>query len=58
MTVLGIGQNDVAPPPVQSAEALARIAHELDLDLVYWCRCARASWDSPRFRQLLLGSDG
>jgi len=53
VTVLGIVQDAPASPPARSAEALAEIAREFDLDLVHWCRCARASWDTPRFRQLV-----
>lgn len=57
VTVLGIVQDAPASPPVQSADALAQIAREFGLDLVHWCRCARASPDSPLFRHLLLGTD-
>jgi hypothetical protein len=57
VAVLGIVQDAPASPPRQSADALAEIAREFDLDLVHWCRCARASWDMPLFRRLLLGED-
>src|SRR5262249_46799503 len=57
VAVLGVIQDSPESPPVQSAEVLARVAREFDLDLVHWCRCARASWDTPLFRQLLLGAD-
>jgi hypothetical protein len=55
--VLGIGQVASASSPIRSASSLAEIAKEFDLDLIDWCRCARASWDSPLFRYLLLGGD-
>ncbi len=57
VTVLGIVQDLPASPPHQSAIDLAMIAREFDLDLVHWCRCARASWDMPLFRRLLLGTE-
>jgi hypothetical protein len=56
VTVLGIVQDTPASQPARSAEALAAIAREFDLDLVHWCRCGRALWDTPLFRQLLLGA--
>lgn len=56
VTVLGIVQDASTSPPARSAEALAQIAREFDLDLVHWCRCGRASWDALLFRQLLLGA--
>jgi hypothetical protein len=57
VTVLGIIQDVPASPPVRSADALALISREYDLDLVHWCRCVRASPDTPQFRHLLLGTD-
>jgi hypothetical protein len=57
VAVLAIIQEPPASPPLQSADALAQVAREFDLDLVHWCRCARASWDTPLFRRLLLGTD-
>ena len=57
VTVLGVVQGVPVPPPVRSADALAQIAREFDLDLVHWCRCGRASPDTPLFRNLLLGTD-
>ena len=57
VTVLGVVQDVPASPPARSADALARIAREFDLDLVHWCRCGRASPDAPLFRHLLLGTD-
>lgn len=39
-----------------SAELIGRLkslSHELDLDLVYWCRCARVGPDDPLFDSLL-----
>jgi hypothetical protein len=55
--VLGIVQEELVPPPTLSADALIEIAREFDLDLVHWCRCGRASWDSPLFRHLLVGTE-
>jgi hypothetical protein len=55
VTVLGIGQDTVMPAPIRSADVLVEIARQFDLDLVHWCRCVRASWDDPLFRQLLVG---
>ena len=52
ISVLGIVQEPAGEEPV---EALARLAHEFDLELVHWCRCTRASWKAPLFRQLLTG---
>lgn len=57
VAVLGIVHDSPESPPVQSADALARIAREFDFDLVHWCRCARVSWESPLFRHLLLGTN-
>jgi hypothetical protein len=50
VTVLGIAE--VAGGA--SAEGLARLAREVDLDLVHWCRCARVGWDEPLFAELLV----
>jgi hypothetical protein len=57
VTVLGIVQHMPELPPFRSADALAQIALQFDLELVNWCRCARALWDMPLFRHLLLGDD-
>jgi hypothetical protein len=57
VTVLGVVQDAPASPPARSADSLAKIAREFDLELVDWCRCGRASPDAPLFRQLLLGAD-
>ena len=57
VTVLGIVQDTQRSTCARSADALAQIARGCDLDLVHWCRCARASWDVPLFRHLLLGTD-
>lgn len=51
VTVLGIVQEF----PESPGDALSQIAREFDLELVHWCRCARASWDDPLFRELLTG---
>jgi hypothetical protein len=56
VTVLGIVQDGSQAAPVQSANALAEIAREFDLELVHWCRCCRVSWNDPLFRHLLLGT--
>jgi hypothetical protein len=48
VTVLGIVTERPEP-----SEALIQLAREFDLDLIHWCRCARASWDDPLFCQLL-----
>jgi hypothetical protein len=56
VTVLGISQA-ASPSPTRSVEVLADLAKEYDLDLIHWCRCARAAWDDPMFRQLLGGTD-
>jgi hypothetical protein len=55
VTVLGMGQDPVAPAPVRSADVLTEIARQFDLDVLHWCRCVRASWDDPLFRRLLVG---
>jgi hypothetical protein len=57
IVVLGIGQllMESRPESAQSLQRLAKLARDFDLELVNWCRCARASWDSPLFRRLLLG---
>jgi len=55
VTVLGVGQDAVQPPPHRSAAALAQIARDFELDLVHWCRCGRFSWDDERFHQLVIG---
>lgn len=39
-----------------TAEALVRLAHEFDLELVQWCRCVRARWDDPPFVPMLIGA--
>jgi hypothetical protein len=57
VTVLGFGEETPASPRVGSADAVATIARAFDLELVQWCRCERASWDTPLFRQMLLGSN-
>ena len=51
--VLGIAQESGEGGVV---EAMARLAHEFDLELIQWCRCARAEWDDPLFGRLLTGS--
>lgn len=55
VTVLGIVQDVPNPPPTRSADSLVALARKFDLDLVHWCRCARAAWDDPLFRQLVTG---
>jgi hypothetical protein len=57
VTVLGFVEETPASPPVGSADAVAEIARAFDLELVQWCRCQRASWATPLFRQMLLGSN-
>ncbi len=52
VTVLGIAQEAKQD---ESVEALTTLARDFDLELVQWCRCARAAWDDPRFRRLLTG---
>jgi hypothetical protein len=52
ISVLGIAQEAAGG---EAIEALTQIAHEFDLDLVHWCRCARVEWCDPLFRQLLEG---
>jgi hypothetical protein len=56
VTVLGIVQDAPERPLTRSADALIEIARQFDLELVHWCRCARASWDNPLFRHLLIGA--
>ncbi|WP_425616184.1 hypothetical protein NA78x_006123 [Anatilimnocola sp. NA78] len=53
VSVLGIAQTSLPAPPQQSITKLAEIAQKFDLELVQWCRCARATADQPLFRQLL-----
>lgn len=57
LTTLAIDQDLPEHPPQHSAEALARLAKDFDLELIRWCRCARASWSLPLFREMLLGSN-
>ena len=57
ITVLGIVQDTQKEPPARSADALAEIAREFDLDLIHWCRCGRAPCDTRLFRELLLGTN-
>ena len=52
VTVLGIVQ-ELPETLGRSADALAEIAREFDLDLVHWNRCVRVSCDDLQFRQLL-----
>jgi hypothetical protein len=54
VTVFGIAQQAVDSPPSRSVDCLAEIAREFNLNLVHWCRCVRASWTDPLFRQLLI----
>ena len=54
VSVLGIAQETGEGEVV---EGLARLAHDFDLELIQWCRCARAEWDDPLFGQLLTGFD-
>jgi hypothetical protein len=56
VAVLGVIQDLPKSPAIQSADALAQVAREFDLELVHWCRCERATWDSPVFRHLLIGT--
>jgi hypothetical protein len=57
VTVLGIVRETPGSPPHRSADVLAEVARDFDLDLVDWCRCGRASWDTSRFRHLLFGTE-
>jgi hypothetical protein len=52
VTVVGIAGRPVASGS-GSVECLATLAKEFDLDLVYWCRCARVAHDDPLFGRLL-----
>ncbi|QDU26361.1 hypothetical protein ETAA8_14390 [Anatilimnocola aggregata] len=53
VTVLGIAQTSLPTLPEESITRLAAVAEKFDLELVQWCRCARATADQPLFRQLL-----
>lgn len=57
ISVFGVMRNFTACSSGRSVDAIRELAREFDLDLIDWCRCARASWDSPAFSELL-GSDG
>ena len=52
VTVLGIAEHSEQE---EGVDALARIAHEFDLERIHWCRCARATWDDSLFRRILTG---
>jgi len=51
--VIGIAQYCNSSPAPESLDRLAKLANKLNLDLVYWCRCARVRPDDPLFVQLL-----
>lgn len=55
VSVFAIVRELPSSPSAHSADALAKIAQTFDLYLVNWCRCAKASWDNPLFRDLLIG---
>jgi hypothetical protein len=51
--VIAMGQYSNLSPNAESIERLKSLAHDLDLDLVYWCRCARTAPDDLLFGSLL-----
>jgi hypothetical protein len=54
--VIALAQYSESSPNVESVESIARLrtlARDFNLDLVYWCRCARVSPDHPLFESLL-----
>lgn len=53
VTILAFGQGTADEAGI---EALSRLARKFDLELVYWCRCARAGRGDPLFRPLLTGA--
>ena len=54
VTVLAVGQAANVDLGV-SVDALTRVAVDLNLELVRWCRCERATPGEPSFRQMLTG---
>jgi len=53
---LAIHQFSEGTPTSDSILRLKRLALDLKLDLVHWCRCARVAPDDPLFALLLLNS--
>lgn len=69
LTVYGVAPNDKVQciafdqysetsPDDDSIARLESLAHELNLDLVYWCRCVRVSPDDSLFVALLTNDAG
>jgi len=50
---IALDQYADASPGAESINRLKTIAHDLRLDLVYWCRCVRVGPDDPFFVSLL-----
>jgi len=51
--VIAIGQYTDLSANAESIERLKSLAHDMGLELVYWCRCARTSPDDLLFGSLL-----
>jgi hypothetical protein len=51
---IALSQYSSSSPGADSITRLKALAQHLDLDLVHWCRCARAAPDDPLFESLLL----
>ncbi|HLG15955.1 MAG TPA: hypothetical protein VJH03_15835 [Blastocatellia bacterium] len=51
--VIAFGHYSRLSPNAGSIDRLKSLAKDLDLDLVYWCRCARIAPDDPLFDSLL-----
>jgi hypothetical protein len=51
--VIALDQYPARSPSVESLNRLKSLARDLELDLVYWCRCARVAPDDPLFDTLL-----
>jgi hypothetical protein len=51
--VIAFGQYPASTPNHESIDRLKSLAHDLNLDLVNWCRCARVASDDSLFAALL-----
>jgi hypothetical protein len=51
--VIAFAQSSDSSPSAESLDRLKTLARELNLDLVYWCRCVRVAPDDPLFGSLL-----
>ena len=51
---IAFGQYSDTAANVESIARLKSLAHELNLDLVYWCRCARIAPADPLFDSMFV----